>query len=99
MKTQKLSFTNQAKTRLAGRLDLPADDEPIADTLFAHCFTCNKNLKAVANISRALTAARIAVLRFDFTMEISREPDPKGDRVHAVGEFAVAQHRGRGSAD
>lgn len=67
MKTQKLSFTNQAKTRLAGRLDLPADDEPIAYTLFAHCFTCNKNLKAVANISRALTAARIAVLRFDFT--------------------------------
>ncbi len=35
--------------------------------LFAHCFTCSKNLKAVANISRALTRQGIAVLRFDFT--------------------------------
>jgi putative redox protein len=35
--------------------------------LFAHCFTCNKNLTAVRNISRALTSAGFAVLRFDFT--------------------------------
>jgi putative redox protein len=35
--------------------------------LFAHCFTCSKNFKAVYHISRALTRERIAVLRFDFT--------------------------------
>jgi putative redox protein len=35
--------------------------------LFAHCFTCSKNLKAATNISQALTDAGFAVLRFDFT--------------------------------
>ncbi|NIR43674.1 MAG: alpha/beta fold hydrolase, partial [Gemmatimonadetes bacterium] len=39
----------------------------IAYALFAHCFTCSKNYKAVVNISRALAQARIGVLRFDFT--------------------------------
>ncbi len=35
--------------------------------LFAHCFTCSKNLKAVVNVSRALTQAGLGVFRFDFT--------------------------------
>jgi putative redox protein len=48
-------------------LDLPVDGEPIAYALFAHCFTCSKDLKAVYHISRTLTRERIAVLRFDFT--------------------------------
>jgi putative redox protein len=43
------------------------DGEPIGYALFAHCFTCSKNLKSVGNISRALTRERIGVLRFDFT--------------------------------
>jgi putative redox protein len=52
---------------LAARLDTPDDGEPSAYALFAHCFTCNKNYKAMAHISRALAEAGIAVLRFDFT--------------------------------
>jgi putative redox protein len=39
----------------------------LAYAIFAHCFTCSKNYKAVVNISRALARARVAVLRFDFT--------------------------------
>jgi len=46
---------------------LPIDGNPIAYAIFAHCFTCTKNLSAIGNISNALTKHRIAVLRFDFT--------------------------------
>ena len=67
MRFEKLTFENDQGDHLAARLDLPVDGDPIAYALFAHCFTCSKNLKAVANISRALTRQGIAVLRFDFT--------------------------------
>ena len=67
MRFEKLTFENDQGDHLAARLDLPVDGDPIACALFAHCFTCSKNLKAVANISRALTRQGIAVLRFDFT--------------------------------
>jgi putative redox protein len=43
------------------------DNKPVVYALFAHCFTCTKNLSAIKNISRALTNNSIAVLRFDFT--------------------------------
>ncbi|HED38702.1 MAG TPA: alpha/beta fold hydrolase, partial [Ignavibacteria bacterium] len=46
---------------------MPIDGNPIAYAIFAHCFTCTKNLSAIGNISNALTKHRIAVLRFDFT--------------------------------
>ncbi len=67
MRFEKLTFENDLGERLAARLDLPVDGEPIAYALFAHCFTCTKNLKAVGNISGALGRQGIAVLRFDFT--------------------------------
>ena len=67
MLSKRLVFKNAEGDRLAARLDLPADGKPVAYALFAHCFTCSKNLKAVGNINRALTAQHIAVLRFDFT--------------------------------
>jgi len=67
MKTTRLTFTNAEGLQLAARLEKPVDSHPIAYVLFAHCFTCSKNLVAVRNISRALTAAGFAVLRFDFT--------------------------------
>ncbi|OHB32125.1 MAG: osmotically inducible protein C [Desulfuromonadaceae bacterium GWC2_58_13] len=67
MKQRKVTFTNNEGIELAGLLDLPEDEQPLAWALFAHCFTCSKNIKAVASISRALVHRRIAVLRFDFT--------------------------------
>ncbi|GAA5175941.1 bifunctional alpha/beta hydrolase/OsmC family protein [Pseudonocardia eucalypti] len=66
MPGSKLEFTGATGARLAARLDLP-DSPPRAYALFAHCFTCNKDVVAAARIARALTAHGIAVLRFDFT--------------------------------
>jgi putative redox protein len=67
MSTKKISFENHQGKRLAALLDLPVDGEAAAYALFAHCFTCSKNFKAVSHVSRALAAEGIAVLRFDFT--------------------------------
>ncbi|WP_027075351.1 bifunctional alpha/beta hydrolase/OsmC family protein [Maribacter antarcticus] len=67
MNLQKITFRNKEGETLAGRLEMPADRHPHNFAVFAHCFTCNKNLLAVKNISRALTANGFAVLRFDFT--------------------------------
>ena len=66
MSSNKVSFQNESGQTLAARLELP-DEEPNGFALFAHCFTCNKNLTAVRNIGRSLNEAGIAVLRFDFT--------------------------------
>ena len=66
MQNQRIEFPNAAGETLAGILSLPVT-RPRAYALFAHCFTCSKNLKAATNISRSLTEAGIAVLRFDFT--------------------------------
>ncbi len=67
MRFQKLSFRNKEGKKLAARLDLPADEKPMGFAIFAHCFTCTKNLNAVVNINRAMAQEGIAVLRFDFT--------------------------------
>jgi putative redox protein len=62
-----LSFENKTGDLLAGKLDCPLDGKPLAYALFAHCFTCSKNLKSVEYITRALTAQGLGVFRFDFT--------------------------------
>lgn len=67
MHTETLTFDNDRGERLSGEMDWPAGTAPRAFSLFAHCFTCSKNIRAARQISRALTAAGLAVLRFDFT--------------------------------
>jgi alpha/beta superfamily hydrolase len=67
MQNKKVFFKNSDGEKLSASLDLPLDGKPQAYALFAHCFTCTKNLKAVNHINRALTQEGIAVLRFDFT--------------------------------
>ncbi|TPN85146.1 bifunctional alpha/beta hydrolase/OsmC family protein [Aquimarina algicola] len=67
MSVSKVTFTNTQGQVLSGRLELPANQHPHNFALFAHCFTCNKNLGAVRNISRGLTSQGFGVLRFDFT--------------------------------
>ena len=67
MQFKKIEFKNKDGHTLSARLDLPVDGKPMAYALFAHCFTCSKNIKAIAHISRALTREGLAVLRFDFT--------------------------------
>ena len=67
MNIQKVNFTNAEGQQLVGRLELPINQHAHNYVIFAHCFTCNKNLSAVKNISRELTANGFGVLRFDFT--------------------------------
>lgn len=62
----KLEFEGAHGAKLAARLDLPTG-EIRAFALFAHCFTCSKDIAAARNIAGALNAEAIAVLRFDFT--------------------------------
>ena len=66
MPTERFQFTGSEGQQLAAALDLP-EREPLAYALFAHCFTCGKDVLAAKRIAVALAAKGIAVLRFDFT--------------------------------
>jgi uncharacterized OsmC-like protein/alpha/beta superfamily hydrolase len=66
MRSERFDFTGAGGERLAGLLQLPAE-EPAAYALFAHCFTCGKDVKAAAQLARSLAGLGIATLRFDFT--------------------------------
>jgi putative redox protein len=66
MNNEKIKFKNSTGQELAAILEFPGE-EPVSYALFAHCFTCNKNLSAIRNIGRALNKRGIAVLSFDFT--------------------------------
>lgn len=66
MPSEKLEFSNPQGQQLVGRLELP--EGPVrACAIFAHCFTCSKDVAAASRISKALSAKGLAVLRFDFT--------------------------------
>jgi putative redox protein len=62
---QKVQFSSN-EIQLSGALEVP-EDNVRCYALFAHCFTCGKDIAAASRIARALTSAGIAVLRFDFT--------------------------------
>lgn len=64
--SEKLTFEGAGGEALAARLDRP-DGQPRAYALIAHCFTCSKDLVALARTSAHLAAHGIAALRFDFT--------------------------------
>ena len=66
MPTERLTFRGHDGSTLAARLDLP-EGPLLATALFAHCFTCSKDIPAARRISARLAGAGIAVLRFDFT--------------------------------
>ena len=66
MDSKKIRFSGSTGEMLTARLDFP-DGEPAAWALFAHCFTCSKDLKAVVRLSHAMNGAGLAVMRFDFT--------------------------------
>ncbi len=76
MTTEKVSFEGHDGNQLAARLDLP-QGPVLATALFAHCFTCGKDIAAARRIAARLAAMGIAVLRFDFT-----------GLGHSGGEFA-----------
>ncbi len=76
VRKERFEFRNDAGEQLVGALERPGGD--IAGcAIFAHCFTCSKDIAAASRISRALATQGIAVLRFDFT-----------GLGHSEGEFA-----------
>lgn len=64
--TRKAEFQGSLGEQLSAALELPRG-VPIAYALFAHCFSCSKDIKAAREIARALRRQGFAVLRFDFT--------------------------------
>ncbi|MCV3271177.1 bifunctional alpha/beta hydrolase/OsmC family protein [Roseobacter sinensis] len=76
MPTERITFSGHDGSELAARLDLP-DGPHLATALFAHCFTCGKDIPAARRIAARLASMGIAVLRFDFT-----------GLGHSKGEFA-----------
>lgn len=67
MKSRKIEFKGSLGEMLAARYDEPEDMPVKACMIFAHCFTCSKNLKVVGNITKTVAKRGIATLRFDFT--------------------------------
>lgn len=76
MTTERITFPGHSGDTLSARLDLP-EGPHLATALFAHCFTCSKDIPAARRIAARLASMGIAVLRFDFT-----------GLGHSKGEFA-----------
>jgi uncharacterized OsmC-like protein/fermentation-respiration switch protein FrsA (DUF1100 family) len=74
MSTERFQFEGVGGHQLAAALEMP-EEKPAAYALFAHCFTCGKDVLAAKRIAVALAAKGIAVLRFDFTGLGSSEGD------------------------
>jgi putative redox protein len=67
LKSDRVEFQNENGHTLSGRMEMPEGDAAVAYAVFAHCFTCSKDYKAITYVSRTLAERGIAVLRFDFT--------------------------------
>ena len=67
MQSQSITFRNDAGLQLSARIDRPGNPALQFYALFAHCFTCTKNISAVRHIARALTDRGVGVFSFDFT--------------------------------
>ncbi|STX39023.1 bifunctional alpha/beta hydrolase/OsmC family protein [Legionella feeleii] len=63
---QKTIYFYSNNMKLEGKLELPVS-ECFGCVLFAHCFTCGKDIAAARSISKELALNGFAVLRFDFT--------------------------------
>jgi uncharacterized OsmC-like protein/pimeloyl-ACP methyl ester carboxylesterase len=94
----KVEFAGTFGDKLAARLELPSG-APRAFALFAHCFSCSKDILAAGRISRRLAGAGIAVLRFDFTGLGNSEGDFANtnfssniDDLVRAAEFLTAEH-------
>lgn len=66
MPMEKVEFDGHAGDLLSARLDMP-EGPHLGTALFAHCFTCGKDIHAARRIAQRLAGMGIAVLRFDFT--------------------------------
>jgi len=76
MPAEPITFSGHDGSLLSARLDLPSGPH-LGTALFAHCFSCGKDIPAARRIAARLAALGIALLRFDFT-----------GLGHSEGEFA-----------
>ncbi len=76
MASEKHEFTGAQGAKLAANFERPSS-QIRATAIFAHCFSCSKDIHAAKRISTRLAAQGIGVLRFDFT-----------GLGHSEGEFA-----------
>lgn len=67
MNSKSINFINRKGIKISAILDSPEDLQVKAYGVFAHCFTCGKNLIMARNINKVLTKAGYAILRLDFT--------------------------------
>ena len=65
-RSEKVTFTGAQGDTLVARLDLPVGP-PTAYALWAHCFSCTKDIFAASRVADGLTRHGIGVRRFDFT--------------------------------
>ena len=96
---RKITFTGSQGDELAARLDLPADP-PHTIALFAHCFTCGKDVAAASRMSAGLVAEGYGVMRFDFTGLGSSDGEfantnfsSNGDDLVAAADFLRQDHQ------
>ena len=66
MAVERITFPGHDGSELVARLDMPSGPH-LTTAVFAHCFTCGKDIPAARRIAARLAAMGIAVLRFDFT--------------------------------
>ncbi len=89
MPSTRFDFANAAGRRLSGVLEGGASP-PRAFAIFAHCFTCDKTSLAATRVTRALAAAGIGILRFDFTGLGGSEGDFGGGLSSDVADIVAA---------
>ncbi|MGI9316251.1 MAG: alpha/beta hydrolase family protein, partial [bacterium] len=62
MKKSKIEFVGSDGNTLSGLLEQPSG-QTRAYALFAHCFTCGKDIASASRVARALVSKGYAVLR------------------------------------
>ena len=67
MASRKVSFIGAGGDALAAVLELPNQGAPRGYALFAHCFTCTKDIFSARYLTAGLAEKGFAILRFDFT--------------------------------
>ncbi len=65
-RSEPIRFPGGAGATLAGQVEWP-EARPVGWAVFAPCFTCAKDAKAIVHASRSLADHGVAVLRYDVT--------------------------------
>jgi len=98
IRSEHITFPNAAAQRLSGRIDYPPTGELAGFALYAHCFTCTKNLRAIERITETLALHGLATLRFDFAGMGDSEGDfaetnfsTNVDDLVAAADYLVAE--------